>query len=89
VAQLKYMLMIQTNQNLLYKEINRRLNSGNACLIQNLFSSNLLSKSIKIRIVNSIIFPLVLYGYETWSLILMEECSIRVFENRVLRRILD
>ena len=29
----------------------------------------------------------VLYGCETWSLILMEECRLRVFENRILRRI--
>ena len=31
--------------------------------------------------------PVVLYGYETWSLILREECRLRVFENRILRRI--
>jgi hypothetical protein len=29
----------------------------------------------------------VLYGFETWSLILREECKLRVFENRVLRRL--
>ena len=31
--------------------------------------------------------PVVLYGCETWSLTLREECRLRVFENRVLRRI--
>ena len=31
--------------------------------------------------------PVVLHGCETWSLALMEECRVRVFENRVLRRI--
>jgi len=31
--------------------------------------------------------PVVLYGYETWSLTLRDECRLRVFENRVLRRI--
>jgi hypothetical protein len=31
--------------------------------------------------------PVVLYGYESWSLTLREECRLRVFENRVLRRI--
>jgi hypothetical protein len=35
----------------------------------------------------TIILPLVLYGYETWSLILREEHKLRVFENSVLRRI--
>jgi hypothetical protein len=49
--------------------------------------SSLLSKSVKIKIYRTIIFPVVLYGCETWSLTLMEECRLRVFENRVLRRI--
>jgi hypothetical protein len=34
----------------------------------------------------SIILPVVLYGCETWSLTLREEQRLRVFENRVLRR---
>jgi hypothetical protein len=46
-----------------------------------------LSKNIKIRIYKIIILPEVLYGCETWSLILREEQRLRVFENRVLRRI--
>jgi len=37
--------------------------------------------------VRAIILPLVLYGCETWSLTLREECRLRVFEKRVLRRI--
>jgi hypothetical protein len=55
--------------------------------VQNLLSSRLLSKNIKIRIYKTIILPVVLYGYETWSLILWEEHRLRVFENRVLSRI--
>jgi len=47
----------------------------------------LLSKNIKIKIYKAIIFPVVLYGCETWSLILREGHRLRVFENRVLRRI--
>jgi hypothetical protein len=35
----------------------------------------------------TIILPVVLYGCETWSLTLREENRLRVFENRVLRRI--
>jgi hypothetical protein len=34
-----------------------------------------------------LILPVVLYGYETWSLTLRDEHRLRVFENRVLRRI--
>jgi hypothetical protein len=55
--------------------------------VQNLLSSRLLSKNLKIRIYRTIILPVVLYGRETWSLTLKEECRLKVFENRVLRRI--
>jgi hypothetical protein len=34
----------------------------------------------------TIILPVVLYGCETWSLTLREECRLRVFENKVLRK---
>jgi hypothetical protein len=90
VSQFKYLGMTVTNQNLIQKEIKRRLNSGNACYhsMQNLLSSRLLSKNLKIRIYEykTIILPVVLYGYKTWSLILKEEHRLRVFENRVMRR---
>ena len=42
-------------------------------------------QTIKIKIYRTIILP-VLYGRETWSLTLREERRLRVFENRVLRR---
>jgi hypothetical protein len=42
---------------------------------------------LKIKIYRTIILPVVLYGCETWSLTLREECRLRVFENRVLRRV--
>jgi hypothetical protein len=44
-------------------------------------------RNIKVKIYKTIILPLVLYGCETWSLTLREEYRLRVFENRVLRRI--
>jgi hypothetical protein len=44
-------------------------------------------KELKIKIYKTVIFPLVLYGCETWSLTLREEHRLRVFENRVFRRI--
>jgi hypothetical protein len=42
---------------------------------------------VKIKIYKTIILPMVLYGYETLSLTVREEHRLRVFENRVLRRI--
>jgi hypothetical protein len=73
---------------LIQEEIKRTLNSGNACYhsVQNLLSFRLLSKNLKIRIYKTIILPLVVYGCETWSLTLREEHRLRVFDNRVLRR---
>jgi hypothetical protein len=50
-------------------------------------SSSLLSKNVKIKIYRSVILPVVLYGCETLSLTLREEQRLRVFGNRVLRRI--
>ena len=55
--------------------------------MQNLLSSSLLSKNLKIKIYRTIILPVVLYGCETCSLTLREERRLRVFENRVLRRV--
>jgi hypothetical protein len=47
----------------------------------------LLSWNVKFKIYKTIILPAVLHGCETWSLNLREEHRLRVFENRVLRRI--
>jgi len=55
--------------------------------VQNLLSSSLLSKNLKIKIYRTIILPVVLYGCEIWSLTLREEHRLRVFENRVLKSI--
>ena len=46
-----------------------------------------MSKNLKIKIYRTIILSVVLYGCETWLLTLREECRLRVFENRVLRKI--
>ena len=62
---------------------------GNACYhsVQNLLSSRLLFKTLKIKIYRTVILPVVLYGCETWSLTLREERRLRVFENRVLKKV--
>ena len=64
-------------------------NSGNTFYhsVQNFLSSSLLSKNIKIKIYNTVILFVFLYGCETWSLTLRVERRLRVFENRVLRGI--
>jgi hypothetical protein len=55
--------------------------------VQNLLPSSLLYKNLKIKIYRTIILRVILYGFETWSLTLNEERRLKVFENRVLRRI--
>jgi hypothetical protein len=55
--------------------------------VQNILSSRLLSKNLKIKIYRTIILSVVLYGCETWSLTLREERRLRVLENRVLRKV--
>jgi len=78
-----------TNQNSIAEEIKSRLRLGNACYhsVQNLLSSRLLSKNLKIKIGRTMTLPVVMYGCETWSLTLREGRKLRVFENMVLRRI--
>ena len=55
--------------------------------MQDLLSSSLLSKNIKIKMYRIIILPFVLHGCETWSLTLRAGYRLRVFKNRVLRKI--
>ena len=75
LEEFKYLGITLTNKNSIQEEIKSRLKLGNACYysVQNLFSSSLLSKNVKIKIYRTIILPVVLYGCETWSLTLRDE----------------
>jgi hypothetical protein len=89
VVKFKYLETTLTSQNDIHNEIKRRLNSGNLYChsVQNFLSSRLISEKLKIKIHNTVILPVVLYGCENWSLTLREEHRLKVFENRVLRKI--
>ena len=89
IEEFKYLGKTLTNKNSIQEEIKSRLKLGNACYysVQIFLSSTLLSKKLKIKIYRTIILPVVLYGCETWSLTLRDERRLRVFENRVLRRV--
>jgi hypothetical protein len=45
------------------------------------------SRNVKVKIYKTIILAVVLFGCETWSVTLQEEHRLRVYENRVLRRL--
>ena len=77
------------HQNSIQEEFKGRLKSENVCYhsVQNLLSSRLLSKHLKIKIYTVIIFSLALYGCETWSVTMREKTKMSVSENRVLMRI--
>ena len=64
VEEFKYLGTTSTNQNSIQDEIKSRLKLGNAYYhsLQNLLSSSLLSKNLKIKIYRTIILPVVLYG---------------------------
>jgi hypothetical protein len=49
----------------------------------------MLFRNVKVKIYKTLILPVVLFGCETWSLTLREVLKLRVFENRVLRRIFE
>jgi hypothetical protein len=89
VAKFKYLRATLTNQNDVNDEIKSRLNSGNACYysLQNLFFFPSHIKNLKIKIYKTVILSVVQYGCETWYRTLVEEHRLRVFENRVLRKI--
>jgi hypothetical protein len=74
---------------LIHEEIKSSLNLENVSYlsVQNLLLSHLLSKDINIKMLNTLVLPVVLYGSEIWSQILREEHGLRMLECRVLRRI--
>jgi len=80
VEEFEYLVTTLTNQNSIQEEIKSRLKSGNACYhsVQNLLSSRLLSKNLKIKVYRTTILPVVLYGCESRLLTLREECRLRV-----------
>ena len=85
----KYLGVRVTSTNDIHEEIKRRIKLGNAYYysLEKILSSSLFSKKLKVNTYKTIILPVVLYVCETWSLTLREEHRLKVFENKVLRKI--
>ena len=81
VKNFKYLGFLLKNQDRIHEQIKFRHEEGKSFD----FSVLLLSKYLKIKIHKTIVLPIVLYDYGTWSLTLREDCRIWVFENRILR----
>ena len=88
VEKFKYLGVTVTNTNDIREKIKRRINMGNACYysLEKILSSHLLSKKLKVNTYKTI-STFILYGCETWFLMLREEHRLRAFENKVLRKI--
>ena len=88
VEKFKYLDATITNTNDIPEEIKREINMGNANYysLGKMLSSRLLPKKLKVNTYRTIVLPVVLYGCETWSLTLREEHRLRIFENKVLRK---
>ena len=85
----KFLGTTLTNQNSIQEDNHSTLQLGNVCchLVKNLLSSSLISKFIKIKIKRTVILSMILYGYENWSLTFKEGHMLRVFQNKVLKKI--
>jgi hypothetical protein len=81
----------QTNPNSTHEQTQTRLNSGNdgSLSVQNVLSFSLLSTNLNIKSSRNIILPVVLYGFEVWSVKLREEHRPSVFESRMLSNMLE
>jgi len=89
VEEFRYLGKTLTKHSSVQEEIKNRLKSVNACYhsVQKLLLASLLSKNIKTTMSELLFLPVILYGFDTWSLTTRAERWVRVFENWGLRRI--
>ena len=89
VREFRYLGSMVTARNEMEREVLARITAGNRCYysLQHLLKRRNITRPTKLRIYNTIIRPVVLYGCETWTLTKHLEQRLLVFENNILRRI--
>ena len=89
VEDFKYLGTILTARNKCDSEVLARIAAGNRCLygLMDIMKRRRISRTTKLRIYNTIIRPVTLYGCEAWTLTQRLENKLMVFENNILRRI--
>ena len=89
VKEFRYLGSIVTADNNTSADVASRIKAANVAYFQTrpLFNSRILSWTTKIRLYKTLVRPVLMYGAETWPLTRRDENRLRVFENRMLRRI--
>ena len=83
VEKFRYLRVTVTNTNDIRKQIKLRINVGNACYysLEEILTSHLLSKKLKVNTDKTIILPVVLYACETWSLTSRDGAQVKDVRN--------
>ena len=89
VDKFKYLGMMITTDGNMKEEIDARIGAASRCYFSllDLFKKRSISEKTKLRVYNTIIRPILLYGCETWALTKVLEKRLEVFENKILRKI--
>lgn len=89
VKEFRYLGSVVTSENQIKEDVKSRIKSANVAFFQvrPLFVTRLLSRTTKVRLYKTLVRPVLLYGAEAWTLTVRDTNALRVFENKMLRRI--
>jgi hypothetical protein len=78
-----------TRKNEIGEEIKMRIAAGNQCYygLQHLFRSRMVSRIVKIKIYETILKPIVMFGCEAWSMAEKDKTRLNLWERKILRKV--
>lgn len=90
VDEFKYLGTLLNSKNKIEDEINSRIIAGNKAYFANskVMKSKLISRKAKLKLYKTLIRPVVTYGAEAWTMAMRDENALRVFERKIMRRIM-